>query len=91
MRAFQIVGNYRPTDNGRYERGFEKIAIYAKDGKPTHVARQIGADRWTSKLGRGVDIEHDNLERLAGDSNSEYGSVVKFLVRRKRRSARAKK
>jgi hypothetical protein len=82
--VFELEG-YKQTDNGRYERGFEKIAIYAdKNGKPTHVARQIGSGRWTSKLGKGADIEHDNLDRLAGGSKDEYGSLVKFLVRRKR-------
>jgi hypothetical protein len=91
VRVFELDG-YKETDSGKYQRGFEKIAIYArKDGKPSHVARQVGSGRWTSKLGRGADIEHDNLDRLAGDSKDEYGSIAKILVRRKTRRARQEK
>jgi hypothetical protein len=91
IKVFELQG-YKQTDNGQYERGFEKVAIYAdKNGQPTHVARQVGSGRWASKLGRGVDIEHDNLDRLAGHAKDEYGAIAKILVRRKRKVSSAKR
>jgi hypothetical protein len=59
------------------EPGLEKIAIFAKGGRPTHAARQLGSGRWTSKLGRAEDIEHD-LRALEGEA---YGAVAFFLQR----------
>lgn len=59
------------------EPGVEKIAVFVKGGKPTHAARQLASGRWTSKLGRTEDIEHD-LHALAGDI---YGAVGFFLQR----------
>jgi hypothetical protein len=55
----------------------EKVALYATDEGPAHAARQLSNGRWTSKLGRDEDIEHE-LEGLAG---SHYGAVVQFLQR----------
>lgn len=60
------------------EQGYEKVALYVDhDGKPTHAARQLPTGRWTSKLGKIEDIEHE-LEGIAG---SVYGSVAKILKR----------
>ena len=63
------------------EAGYEKIAIYVKDGIPTHAARQLGDGRWTSKLGKYEDIEHDSLDALNGDGYGEYGRVALFMSR----------
>jgi len=38
---------------------FEKIAIYAAGGVPTHAAKQTSDGRWKSKLGGWEDIEHN--------------------------------
>jgi hypothetical protein len=46
-------------------------------GVPTHAARQVAADRWTSKLGELEDIEH-SLRDLEG---AVYGSVVQIMKR----------
>jgi hypothetical protein len=43
-----------------------------------HAARQLPTGRWTSKLGKAVDIEHDTPEGVTGPV---YGAVVKFLRR----------
>ena len=67
--------------NGSLEDGYEKVAIYARDGELTHAARQLRDGRWTSKLGKYEDIEHDSLEALYGDGYGEYGSVAVFMVR----------
>lgn len=62
-----------------FEEGFLKIAIFAKDGNPTHACRQLPSQKWTSKMGYdGVDIEHNDLECIAGD---RYGTASVFLKR----------
>jgi len=59
------------------EPGFERVALFAKAGAPTHAARQLASGRWTSKLGLREDIEHD-LHAVSGDL---YGTVVLLLKR----------
>jgi len=61
------------------EEGFERIAIFAILAQPTHAARQLENGRWTSKLGRAVDIEHE-LDALEG---TDYGKVTQILKRRR--------
>lgn len=61
---------------------FEKIVIFADaNGVPKHAARQLENGKWTSKLGRDVDIEHATPAALSG---VHYGQPVCFM--RKRRS-----
>src|SRR5205814_3779419 len=56
---------YSACKTADFEPGLEKLAIYAAaDGMPTHAARQLGADKWTSKLGELEDVEHASLESL---------------------------
>ncbi len=74
--AYATFG-FVPAPDGEPEDGFEKIALYARDGLATHAARQVGPGRWTSKLGPLEDVEH-SLDGLAG---SAYGSVIQFLKR----------
>lgn len=68
---------YAPCDTGKLEAGMEKIAIYAKEGEVTHAARQLPNGRWTSKLGRNIDIEHT----LRGLQGPLYGEVMCFMKR----------
>lgn len=81
LAAFQKMfasQGYLLCDNGDLETGFEKIAIFADNHQvPLHAARQLPSGRWTSKLGRWVDIEH-GLRDLDGAS---YGSVAVFMKR----------
>lgn len=58
---------------------FEKVAIYCKYGKPTHVARQQGDGWWTSKLGKGHDLKHKTASCLEGEV---YGSICCVLKRK---------
>lgn len=60
-----------------HETGFEKVAIFAEDDVARHVARQLPSGRWTSKIGKWEDIEHD-LVALEGE---RYGRVVQVLKR----------
>lgn len=77
---FKNIG-YTLCEDAEYEDAFEKIAIYVDDstGKPTHAAKQVSYGRWTSKLGRLVDIEHD----ISGVAGKHYGSPAVVMKRRK--------
>jgi hypothetical protein len=74
--AFSTKG-YQRCDSGELETGLEKIALYAKDGTPTHAARQLPSGLWSSKLGGDVDITHD----LSGLCGVEYGDVIAYFSR----------
>jgi hypothetical protein len=76
VRLFRTQG-YEVCEGCDLEPGFEKIAIYAKNRVPTHVARQIGTGEWTSKCGRLEDITHVPQ----GLEGSEYGEVAVALRR----------
>ena len=69
LSAFQAVFasfGYVACAGEHAEPGFEKVALFADaQGKPRHAARQLPTDRWSSKLGRGADIEHE-LRDLEG-------------------------
>lgn len=77
VAAFATLGYEVCGDEG-LEPGFEKIALFtdAKD-RPTHAARQLVNGRWSSKLGKAEDIEHD-LHALEGTT---YGKVARIMKR----------
>lgn len=75
--AFESLGFVACT-NALQEDGIEKIAIYADDDEYMHAARQLKNGKWTSKIGRYEDIEHDALEDLVGPA---YGQVAVFMKR----------
>jgi hypothetical protein len=77
VKAFATKGYVR-CESSALETGFLKIAIYVKDGIPTHAARQLETGKWTSKLGQNVDIEHDSPELVGG---ALYGEAVAFMRR----------
>ena len=66
IMVFEHLG-YEVCDNGNLEAGYDKVAVYACNGLWEHAARQLADGRWTSKLGRDVDITHPTPESLAGD------------------------
>jgi hypothetical protein len=73
---FESLG-YTRTDDSAWEPGFKKVAIYKSEGGYfTHAARQLPDGRWTSKLGKGQDIEHDTLASLTG---SLYGTIAQIM------------
>ncbi|MCI0461686.1 MAG: hypothetical protein L0Z62_32445 [Gemmataceae bacterium] len=75
--AFKALGYERCAD-GSLEAGFEKVVLYGDALFYTHAARQLPTARWTSKLGKAEDIEHDTPEDVAG---GVYGAVVLFMRR----------
>jgi hypothetical protein len=60
------------------EAGFEKVALYTDGQFYTHAARQLPGGKWTSKLGKDVDIEHDAPDDLVGGI---YGEVMQVMKR----------
>jgi len=79
VAALRTLG-YEPCADGSHEPLMEKVALFARDGVPTHAARQLPDGLWTSKLGPDEDISHP-LDGLAGD---KYGTVVRILGRPRR-------
>ena len=75
--AFRAMG-YEPCDDARLEAGFEKVALYGDDVLYTHAARQLPSGSWTSKLGKGEDIEHNTPDDVAGGI---YGEVIEIMKR----------
>ena len=72
--AFEALG-FAKAHDGQPEPGLEKVALFARGGKPTHMARQLENGRWTSKMGQSEDIEHA-LRDLEGVL---YGEVALFM------------
>lgn len=85
--ALASVG-YEECGDGLIEENVEKVAIYGARDQFLHVAKQLPSGRWSSKLGRAWDIEHE-LEALTSAANQggpvQYGEVVAYM-RRGRRS-----
>lgn len=77
IRLFNWLG-FEQCGDGRFEAGFEKVAIYSVDGLWTHAARQKSDGTWTSKLGDFEDIDHENAEVVVG---GDYGEIAVILKR----------
>lgn len=75
--AYESVGFATCTD-GSLEPGIEKIAIYANGPEYMHAARQLETGKWTSKMGKAEQIEHETPNDLAGPA---YGQVTVFMKR----------
>jgi hypothetical protein len=82
IRVFRSMG-YETCNNPALEEGFEKVAIYVKDSRPTHMARQLHTGDWTSKCGRSEDMSHT----LDGLEHSGYGEVAVIMKRQRIESA----
>ena len=83
-RAMFALFGFEACENGGLERDVEKIAIFAGEGRFTHVARQLRSGRWTSKLGEDCDIEHDLNDltrRRTPFPQYRYGEIVAFMRR----------
>ncbi|AMV26969.1 hypothetical protein VT84_21385 [Gemmata sp. SH-PL17] len=76
-RAFLSLGYEDCGTNWSLEPGYLKVALYSSGGFTyTHAARQLSSDKWTSKLGKSVEIEHDTPDVVAGGL---YGEVVQIM------------
>jgi hypothetical protein len=77
IEAFRELG-YEEGADDRVELGFEKVAIFGSGLFYTHAARQLLSGKWTSKLGKCEDIEHDRPDDVAG---GVYGELVEIMKR----------
>jgi hypothetical protein len=77
IQVFRAMG-FEPCESGDSEPNFEKIALYNNGRFYAHAARQLSTGKWTSKLGRTEDIEHDAPDDVAG---GVYGDVSQFMKR----------
>ncbi len=75
--AFKSLG-FESCENDSPEPGFERVALYGSTLLYTHAARQLVGGKWTSKLGKAEDIEHDSPDVVAGGI---YGEVVEIMRR----------
>lgn len=57
---------FETCDDDRPETGFERVALYGINLLYTHAARQLADGKWTNKLGKAEDIEHDVPDVVAG-------------------------
>ena len=83
-QAALATEGFEICDSGEVVDGVEKIALFAAGDEFTHVARQLPNGRWTSKLGRDCDIEHELEALVAARSpmpSYRYGEVVAFMQR----------
>src|SRR4051794_7557364 len=58
QQAYLSLG-FEDCEDGLLEVGYEKVALCGSSFYYTHAARQLTDGKWTSKLGRSADIEHD--------------------------------
>lgn len=78
VNAFKTKG-YEECENGEFEPGYEKVAIFVNNrNTPTHAARSLPDGGWTSKLGEGEDIRHATLFAIEGRL---YGHAAAYLRR----------
>lgn len=77
VEAYATLG-YVVCESADYEPGYEKVAIYADElGEPLHAAKQLDAERWTSKCGDYWDFSHP-LRAIEG---VRYGYVTRIMKR----------
>jgi hypothetical protein len=81
LKTIFRVHGYFDCDSNEHEIGYEKVAIYGRNGKFLHAARQLQSGRWASKLGDEQDIEHEHAEHVMGDA---YGEDI-HIMRKKRK------
>jgi hypothetical protein len=78
VAAFALLG-YEPSSAADEPSPleFERVALFARDSRPEHMARELATGEWTSKCGRLEDITH----ALDGVRGSVYGAPVAVLRR----------
>ena len=80
ISAFEQLGYKQCDMDLNLESGFEKIVIYTKNSKPTHMARQLESGKWASKLGDKWDIEHVSAKGVEGINYGQIEIVMKKII-----------
>jgi hypothetical protein len=75
---FRSLGYVDCGHDAGLEPGLQTVAIYGSGFLYTRAARQLASGKWTSKLGKGQDIEHDTPDDVAG---GVYGEVMQVMRR----------
>lgn len=83
-QLFRAQGYANCEDDGSLEPGFEEVALYGNTAVYTHVSRQLPNGKWTSKLGKREDIEHDTPKDVA---DGVYGELLEIMKRPSRASS----
>jgi hypothetical protein len=78
-QALRALGFEDCGTDDRLQTEYEKVAIYGNNLFYTHAAKQTPTGKWSSKLGKAEDIQHDTPDDVAGGI---YGEVVEILRRR---------
>jgi hypothetical protein len=76
--VFRSLGYVDCLSDTGLEPAYQKVALYGSGLVYTHAARQLPSGKWTSKLGKGEDIEHDTPNDVAG---GVYGEVMQVMKR----------
>ncbi len=74
INLYEFLG-YERCQDGNFEDGYIKVAVFASGTLPTHAARQLENGNWTSKLGKNIDVEHS----IFSIEDGMYGQVVQYL------------
>ena len=69
---------FQPCNDSRMEGGYQKAALYEREGAWEHTAVQMPNGRWRSKMGRGPVIEHQSPQFL---SSYIYGEPTTYMRR----------
>ena len=69
---------FEQCNDGSPEDGYQKVALYAVQGRFQHAAAQTPNERWRSKMGQGPVIEHLSPESLSGGM---YGDAAAYIRR----------
>lgn len=78
--AYETIG-FQLCANGDFQSGTQKIAVFHLNATPTHAAKLIGPNIWSSKLGQWYDVSH--TERcLDGNHHGGYGEIAFYMSRK---------
>jgi len=80
LKSILQVHGYTDCTSAEREVGYEKVAIYSRNGRFIHAPRQLRSGRWASKLGDEQDIEHVRAEHVAGQ---EYGDDIHIMCKQR--------
>ena len=77
VQVFKSLGFEECGLNASLEPGFDKVALFGDSLCYTHAARQLPIGKWTSKLGKAEDIEHDTPHDVGGGVYGELSQIMK--------------